>query len=540
MSLLFIFASSLVLCLVLTPIMRSLAKCFGLVDRPDGRRKLQAEAVPLGGGLAILLSAALALCVAMGYSPLREKLSAQSPTLIGLGVAALLIAAVGLLDDAYGLRGKHKVLGQLAAVAIVISFGVVIRTVSVFGAEVNLGLLSWPFTAFFLLGTVNSLNLLDGLDGMLSCIGLMICLAVAAIAAMLGHWPAACIAAALAGALLGFLRYNFPPASIFMGDCGSMLVGLVIGVVAIEGSLKGPATVVLGTPLALLVLPICDTLAAIVRRKLTGRSIYVTDRGHLHHCLVRSGLSTAGVLCCVVALSLVTFCGAVASVAWHAEWVAFVSALVVFHILIATRLFGHAEFELLRKRLADKLLRAGGGPRRLEVRLQGSADWPSLWRDLVAWTDDLGLKSLCLDINAPALHEAYLGRWEREGVEPEEQNAWRAEIPLMVGGHNLGRLDIVGRRDGESASAAIAMLASRVGDLEFALGTVAGLVPTRSSPATDATGAHFSGLAPANGHHAAASLATENTVRMTGLDMHTIAVFTPYAGVSVPPTCADR
>ena len=507
MSLLAIFACSLACCLVLTPITRSLARRYGLVDGPDGRRKLQTRAVPLGGGLAIFLSAVVAVCAAIAYSPLRGELVAQTPMLIGLGFASLLIAAIGLIDDARGLRGRHKLLGQFAAVAIVMSCGVVIRTVQFFGTEVNLGLLSFPFTAFLLLGAINSLNLLDGMDGLLSC------MAIAIIAAQLAHWPAACIAAALAGALLGFLRYNSPPASIFMGDCGSMVVGLAIGVVAIQGSLKGPATVALTAPLTLLTLPIFDTLAAIVRRKLTGRSIYLSDRGHLHHCLLRSGLSAPRVLCCVAVFSLVTLLGALASVAWHAEWIDIASALAVVHILIATRLFGHAEYVLLKTHLAAKLFHAEahGQPHRLEVRLQGSADWPSLWRDCTAWADCLGLTSLHLDINAPALHEAYLGRWERENDEPEDLNTWRAQIPLTAGGYNLGRLEIVGRRDEGSATSIIAVMAGLVEDLEFALGATAGLVPSFRSPGGKIGGPPLAKFKPVNGEHVAAAVGTGAT-----------------------------
>jgi UDP-GlcNAc:undecaprenyl-phosphate GlcNAc-1-phosphate transferase len=316
------------------------------------------------------------------------------------------------------------------------------------------------------------------MDGLLSCIGLMICVAMAVIAGLLGNWSVACVSTALAGALLGFLRYNSPPASIFMGDCGSMVVGLTVGVIAIQGSLKGTATVALTAPLAILTLPILDTLAAIVRRKLTGRSIYAADRGHLHHCLLRSGLTTPRVLLCVLLLSAVTLAGALVSVVWHAEWIAIVSALAVVGILVATRLFGHSEYVLLKKRMVNKFFRGSGedGGHQVEVRIQGSADWPSLWHDLTAWADDLNLHSICLDINAPALHEAYLGRWEREGHEPEDHNAWRAHIPLTAAGHNMGRLEIVGRRDDGSASAKIALLAGLVEDLEFALGATVGLV----------------------------------------------------------------
>src|SRR5262245_26371483 len=128
--------------------------------------------------------------------------------------------------------------------------------------------------------------MLDGMDGLLGVISLILSLPMAAMVVLAHRWPAAPVAHALAGALLGFLFYTFPPASIFLGDTGSMLVGLVIGVLAIQTSLKSPATLVLATPVALLAIPILDTTAAIVRRKLTGRSVYTTDRCHLHHCLL--------------------------------------------------------------------------------------------------------------------------------------------------------------------------------------------------------------------------------------------------------------
>ena len=513
MTLLAIFAVSLACCLALTPIVRSLAIRYGLVDGPDGRRKLQAKPIPLGGGLAIFLSAVAAVGAAVLFSPLREELLAQSPMLIGLGLAVLLIAAVGLIDDARGLRGRHKVMGQFAAVVIVMWCGVLVRH----GALLRRGRSTWdcssfPFTAFLLLGAINSLNLLDGMDGLLSCIGLIICLAMAAIAAHLVHWPAACIAAALAGALLGFLRYNSPPASIFMGDCGSMVVGLVIGVVAIQGSLKGPATVALIAPLTILTLPIFDTLAAIVRRKLTGRSIYAADRGHLHHCLLRSGLSAPRVLGCVAVLSLVTFLGAgqrglARRVGRHRQRPGRRphphrnSTLRTCGIRVIEKTPGRQAVSHRSRRQAAL---SGGSP-------PGSADWSSLWRDLAAWADDLGLKSLCLDINAPALHEAYLGRWEQGGDEPDDINTWRTQIPLMAGGHSLGRLEIVGCRDEGSASAKIAILAGLVDDLEFALGATVRLAPLFLSPTAETRDAPLAQLA-VNGHRVAAGVATATAV----------------------------
>src|SRR5262249_15282924 len=142
------------------------------------------------------------------------------------------------------------------------------------------------------------------------------------------------------------------PARIFMGDAGSMVVGLVVGVLGIQSSLKAPATVALVAPLAVLTIPFLDTAAAIVRRKLTGRSIYATDRGHLHHCLLRRGYSTRVVLAWVSLFCVLTGAGALASLALKNELLAFCTALTVVAVLIVTRFFGHAEFQLIRKRLA--------------------------------------------------------------------------------------------------------------------------------------------------------------------------------------------
>src|SRR5688572_30025788 len=204
-----------------------------------------------------------------------------------------------------------------------------------------------------------------------------------------------------------------------MGDCGSMLVGLVVGVLAIQSSLKGPATVALAAPLAVLTLPIFDTVAAIVRRKLTGRSLYATDRDHMHHCMLRRGLATTHVLTCVSALGLVTLAGAWASVGLRNELFAILSAFVVVAILVATRLFGFAEFILVKNQIsesASNLVRKaqGRGTKHWEFHLHGSVDWGQLWRQVRDCADEFDLSTVCLDVNAPAIQETYLARWTRD------------------------------------------------------------------------------------------------------------------------------
>jgi UDP-GlcNAc:undecaprenyl-phosphate GlcNAc-1-phosphate transferase len=472
--LLLLFTAGLGASLLLVPPARRLARRWGLVDRPDGRRKLHDEAMPMTGGIAVLAATVGVLAPAFLLSgPVADALAKQADGLLGLLLGAAIICAVGVADDLHRLRGRHKLLGQVVAVVVVLAFGARIETVRLFGWTFELGPLAVPFTLFWLLGAINALNLLDGMDGLLGSVGLLITLALGAMALMKGDAATAVVAAALGGALLGFLRYNFPPATIFLGDCGSMLIGLVVGVLAIQSSLKAPATVALAAPTAMMTIPILDTMAAIVRRKLTGRSLYSTDRGHLHHCLLRRGLSSRSALLVVSALCLVTVAGGLASVAWNSEAVAVLAAAAVVATLVLTRLFGHAELQLVRQRVAalaaSFLVAPGNGERQVAVRLQGSADWGELWDGLTASAARLDLRSVSLDVNAPAIQEGYHAVWSRGGEgEGDEDGAglWRAEIPLTACGQWVGRVEVTGRRDGECVSRKVAEVARQVAQIE--------------------------------------------------------------------------
>jgi UDP-GlcNAc:undecaprenyl-phosphate/decaprenyl-phosphate GlcNAc-1-phosphate transferase len=450
-----VLAVSFVLSLALLPLAKILARWCGLVDRPDGRRKIHGGAIPLAGGPVILVATSLAVVAALLFPfPFGNVAGSDDFSLLGLLCGSLAIATLGVLDDRYALRGRHKLFGQIFAAGIVIASGVLVREVQLFGFHLELGPLAVPFTLFLLLGAINSLNLIDGMDGLLGSVGLILSLALAAMAALAGHGCAAVVAVALAGALLGFLPFNLPPASVFLGDSGSMVVGLVLGTLAIQSSLKTPATIALATPVALLTLPIFDTTAAILRRKLTGRSLFATDRGHLHHCLLRKGLSTWGALLLICFFSLVVGSGVLASRAFNNDWIALLTALTVISILVTTRLFGHAELMLVKERLLSLGLwyfQGEAGPRQIAVRLQGSAEWKELWVRLIEHAETRQLLHLRLDVNAPALHEGFHARWDRGLEEAEPLNRWRMEMPLTANGVVLGRLDLAGEQGEEPA-----------------------------------------------------------------------------------------
>lgn len=477
-----LFAISFVASVLLTPVVRSLARRWGLVDRPDNRRKLHQHATPVAGGIAILIAALVSLGVVMltGNMPWLDQFDGQRLQWIGLAAAAVVISAVGVLDDSGRLRGRHKLLGQLVAIGILIFSGLLIENIRLFHWELELGAAGYLFTAFFLLGAINSLNLLDGMDGLLTTVGLIITLAFSGMAILSGKWPTACLAVAMAGGLLGFLRYNFPPASIYLGDTGSMLIGLVIGALAIQSSLKGAATVALAAPVAVLCIPILDTVAAVLRRKLTGRSIYTTDRGHLHHCLLKRGFSKVGVLLFVSLFCLVAVIGALLSIAFNSEWIAIVATATVAIFLVGMRWFGDAEVQLIADRLKSLFgsflrFRSHDAPVESEVRLQGNGSWSEVWADFTSAASDLNLKTIRLDINAPSLHEGYHARWVNPVNEHNEagNSCWSVGIPLTFHDNTVGRLEVGGFHDERPVWEKIAVLTKVVGDVEVKLDNLA-------------------------------------------------------------------
>jgi len=461
-----VFAAALGMGLVLTPAVRRAARNLGLVDRPDGHRKLHTRATPLGGGAAVFLATTAVLAplfllpnpwsTAFERTPGAERLA--------LLLAATVIVLLGLVDDRLQLRGRQKLLGQLIAITILVSSGLVIESFALFGWKVDLGLLALPFTYFWLLGAINSVNLLDGIDGLATMLGILLVATFAALAALTGRLEVAIVAVAFAGALLGFFRYNFPPASVFLGDAGSMLIGLVVGTLAIQGSLKGPGTVLLAAPLAVWTIPIFDSAAAILRRRLTGRSIYTTDRAHIHHRLLDRFGNSRKVLGVVAAASAVTSVSALASVFLNSDLLALASFAGVVAVLVATGLFGRGEFELVARRLR-RLVRSLVSPppagqtlvSESAVQLQGSRHWSPLWQSLTESAARLALAQVHLDVNLPTEHEEFNALWERQPAVPDHL-CWRLEIPLEVNSQPAGRLTVLGLPNGRSPCEEVAQL----------------------------------------------------------------------------------
>src|SRR3990172_6525384 len=219
------FAVGLIASLALTWIVRQCARNYGLVDCPDGGRKSHQAPVALGGGAAVFGALILAIAAACLIGWLEGiDLLARTDLRIkgGLLAAAFLTVLLGLVDDFKGLRGRYKLLGQVLITMLLVMAGLKIEKFASFGQLVELHWFAIPFTVFWSLGAINAINLIDGIDGLASSVGLVLSLTIAAITFSQGNVLATIIMLSLAGALLGFLRFNFAPASIFLGDAGSM------------------------------------------------------------------------------------------------------------------------------------------------------------------------------------------------------------------------------------------------------------------------------------------------------------------------------
>jgi len=462
-----------------TPLIRRLALALNLVDKPDGHRKLHERAIPLGGGAAVLFALCLTLLlVHLVPTPWQLTITYSTRYLGALFGATAVVVIAGLADDRIGLRGRHKLLAQFVAAGILVGSGLLIRNVQVFGWQFDLGLLAVPLTLLWLVGAMNALNLIDGIDGLATIVGIVLSLTIATMAALNHRFTEAVVMTAFSGSLLGFIAYNRPPAKIYLGDAGSMLIGLIVGAMAIQGSLKGPATVALAAPLAIWTIPLLDTSAAILRRKLTGRSIYTTDRGHLHHRLLeRFGGSTGRTLLWIGAACAATSVGTLVSVFLKNDLFAVLTSLAVVAIFVATRMFGHVELQLLGSRTKTLLLslvslrtpspepRKG---RQSSFRLQGTRGWDLLWNSLLESTEKLNLSGMNLDVNVPAAHEGYHASW-RSIHWSDSSELWRAEIPLCAGQQIIGRLTISGERDGGSVCETIERLMDLLSPFEAQL-----------------------------------------------------------------------
>lgn len=272
-----------------TPLAKKIAFKVGAIAKPR-KRDMHSKPIPRMGGIAIVagFSITVAILIPSFMSFINWK------QIIGIAVGSGIIFLLGFFDDIYELNAKLKFFVQIAAALIVVLCGVRIDFISIPFIEDNpflLNTLSIPFTVVWIIGITNAVNLIDGLDGLAAGVSSIASICLMILSIYSGYPLAVLLTATLAGSCIGFLPYNFNPASIFMGDTGSTFLGFILGVTSVLGLLKGYTIATIFVAVLVLALPIFDTAFAIIRRALAGKPIMSPDRGHLHHRLVDKGYS---------------------------------------------------------------------------------------------------------------------------------------------------------------------------------------------------------------------------------------------------------
>ena len=425
-SLIAVGIAALLLSLLLTPVIRNLFRRWGLVDRPDAARKLHERPVPSGGGVAVALAYALSYAVLLSLHLRAVPLVSEGlPLAWRLLPSAILVLGVGFVDDIIGLRPWQKLLGQVAAAGGAYWAGIHLSNL----AGYHIGIVwSLPLTIGWLLFCTNALNLIDGVDGLATGLGLFAA-ATMLIAALVGHnVPLALATAPLVGALLGFLRYNFNPATVFLGDSGSLFLGFLLGCYGVLWSQKATTILSMTAPLLALSVPLLDTALVMGRRFLRRQPIFTGDRAHIHHRLLERGFTPRR-----VTLSLYAACsvGAVCSIAvMQAHFSGFV--IVVFCVLVTIGVWslGYAEFGTavrlfiegaFRRQLNTRIALHG-----LEEKLTAAETPEDCWAILQRAAPDFGLACVGMSVGAHAFSES---------SEFEFIRYWTVQIPLSEADH---------------------------------------------------------------------------------------------------------
>ncbi len=372
---LMIFAVAMTGCVLATPLVTWIATWVGAIDRPDHFRRIHQGAIPRLGGLALALGVVSGTILTYIHEPLRQRVVGEYAPAHHWSIlaAAIVILIVGFIDDTRSLGPRMKLLGQALAVLALYLGGIRIHAIevlslnldlgfpsahfSVLGFPVELALPSLLVTLFWFLGCMNIWNLIDGMDGLASGVGLLVSGTLTLVAIHNENFVVAVLAVALAGSLAGFLLYNWHPACIFLGDSGALLIGLLIGVIGVEGSMEGPSAISILFPILAMGLPISDTAMAIFRRWVRNLPFSAADRRHVHHLLIGLGLNPRQ-----AALLLYSFsgflCGAVMlGVALRNEYLTLIlgiSGCLVFLLVVTSR---RDELANLRDDLHERLAR---------------------------------------------------------------------------------------------------------------------------------------------------------------------------------------
>ena len=424
-----LFFLSFLLSLLFTPLISRMAKKYGFVDLPSDR-KIHTEPVPRVGGVAICLAFFLTFISVLIYPTLIFELLFIDSKIMIFTLGALMAFFLGLWDDIRPLGAKRKLVVQCLIAFIAYKGGINIKLLSISSETIlDLGRLALPFTIFWFLIIMNAINLIDGLDGLAAGVSLFVALTLLVISVSTGRLLTAMGFAVLAGSVLGFLRYNFNPASIFMGDSGSYFLGYMLAGLSIMGSMKGPASVAILIPIIAMGIPLMDVIFAPIRRFVLGQQLFTPDKNHIHHRLLLMGFTHKNAVLLLYAISIVMGILAFALVHARNEGIAlilFIFGTTVFLIIRHIGNIRHIGTHEIHDWFMDITDEIGFSRERrrffnLQLNIYQSGDMKMLWENICKALDKLGFDMAEMCLEKKVLELNIIKNFEKLGYETDSE-----------------------------------------------------------------------------------------------------------------------
>jgi UDP-GlcNAc:undecaprenyl-phosphate/decaprenyl-phosphate GlcNAc-1-phosphate transferase len=465
-----LFSISLLLSFLLTPLVRKRAIAWGAIDVPDDGRRIHLRPTPRLGGIAIYCAFLLTLlCVPLLGNLVSQSFRTNLPKLAAILVPATLIFLFGTYDDFKGSTATQKIIVQAIAGAILYAFGFRIDALSSpFGGTWELAVyISLPLTVLWVIVITNAFNLIDGVDGLAAGASGFALLSILFFSIAQGNPEVSLIAVVLLGAVLGFLRFNFNPATIFLGDSGSLFLGFMAAALSIVGSQKGSTIIAIAIPLVSFGLPVVEAGLSLVRRFLGGDSLLAGDRGHIHHMLLRRGLTQRQVVIVLYAICAVFSLFGLMLLNPQRSLAALIFFVIGVGLLFGVQHLAYPEFTELGNQIRDGVMRrrrslaANVRVRRTTADLLAVRNPEQLFATVERMLETQEFDCVFMEVTrlAPAIH-SYAARfaslsdarhrghiiwtWERtasslQRVLSSEHEFWSLRVPLTAAkGESLG------------------------------------------------------------------------------------------------------
>jgi UDP-GlcNAc:undecaprenyl-phosphate GlcNAc-1-phosphate transferase len=437
--------------LLVTPFVARWATGKGICDYPSSRRVHRA-CIPRAGGIAIFVAFFFSYFIAQVFSMNTWSSVLLNREQVFFFLGAVAISSIGLWDDIKGLSPWVKLLGQICVGLLVWSGGIDVELLSV-SLHQGVSLPAWlslVITVFWVVLLVNSINLIDGLDGLAAGICLFVSITLLALCFSTGKPMLLVGFSALAGSCLGFLRYNFNPASVFMGDCGSYLLGYLLAVLTIQGAMKSQATVALLIPIIALGVPLLDTLLAPFRRFVLGKQMFRADQSHLHHILLKFGYSQRNVVLIIYGITICLGFVSLAFVFVKDQFAAYILVIPGILVFLAVKKLGYLEYVAADKIwgwLRDLTDEAGLSNERrsflnLQMQIMQSKNVEEMWETVCIAIEKLDFDLAELYLNeditfcVKTAQKTMPMKWNRNndsGFNFNERHQFKLEMPLMDG-----------------------------------------------------------------------------------------------------------